>query len=91
MLGQVAEGDLPAIFRAQRADDILTIGSAQFRVRLGAHSTDIADSGNGQLASPSLELAPAEPQPDLIDIHETEGSQSWMIVDHLKKAQRKRG
>jgi len=83
--------DTPVQFRMLRADDILTIGSAQFRVRLVAHSADIGGAGNGQPASPSLELAPAEAEPDLIDIHETEDSQAWMIVDHLKKAQRKRG
>jgi pSer/pThr/pTyr-binding forkhead associated (FHA) protein len=81
----------PALFRKLRGDDILTIGSAQFRVRLVAHSVDIGGAGNGKPPGTSLELAPAEAEPDLIDIHETENSQPWMIVDHLKKAQRERG
>jgi pSer/pThr/pTyr-binding forkhead associated (FHA) protein len=77
-------------FRLLRTDDIVTIGSEDFRVRLvAATGGDLRPSGNGQTVRPSAQVAPARREPDLIDIHETESSHDWAIVDHLNDAKKK--
>lgn len=51
-----------------------------------ASEEDIAQMG--KVLKPSEPLRASATERDLIDIQETEGSQRWVIVDHLKKVER---
>jgi hypothetical protein len=77
-------------FRLLRTDDIVTIGSEDFRVCLmAAGGRDLKPTDNGQSRKPSPQVVPENHEPDLIDIHETESSHNWAIVDHLKEAKKR--
>lgn len=85
----ITVNDQPVRCRALDQDDILTIGSTQFRVRIGGLAPETGRNGsagvNGKVLTPSPSLAPPEPEPDLVNIKDTEGSQHWRIAESLEK------
>jgi pSer/pThr/pTyr-binding forkhead associated (FHA) protein len=89
----ITVNDEPVRFRLLEEDDVISIGSTQFRVRTGGLESGRTNGGsvpgaNGKILAPSPHIAPARTGPDLIDIKETEGSQSWRIADSLKRAKK---
>ncbi len=83
--------DAPVGFKMLKNEDLLTIGDSRFKVRIvnATVGGKPSDNGKGQKLAG---LAPAPPPPsadvpaeDLIDIAQTEGSQTWRIADKIKK------
>ena len=84
----ITVNDEPVRFRVLVEDDVLSIGSTQFRVRIGGLESGRANGDpvlgpNGKALAPSDHLDDRPPGPDLIDIKETEGTQRWRIADSL--------
>jgi len=80
-------------FLALKDSDVVTIGDAQFRIRLVGSAIAKRSSNNHKPAAPLVTLAKEPVSADLIDIQQTEGAQSWRIADnleHLEKAVGKR-
>lgn len=83
----------PIQFQTLKDGDVVTIGDAQFRVRLVGSAVAKRSSNNHKPAAPLVTLAEEPVSADLIDIQQTEGAQSWRIADnleHLEKASSKR-
>lgn len=76
----------PVAFKRLDHGDILTFGESQFRVHLVGSSmggsSDVALDPQADQDTQVIDSAGS----DLIDIEATEGSQSWRIVDSLKRA-----
>lgn len=85
--------DAPIQFHTLKDNDVVTIGDAQFRVRLVGSAVAKRSSNQLKAAAPLVDLAEEPVSADLIDIHQTEHAQSWRIADnleHLEKAAGKR-
>jgi len=74
--------------------DVLTLGDAEFRVRLvessvarAASSPRIATPPRSSATAP-IPSVPAKREPDLIDIQSTERSQRWRVADDLEKLEK---
>jgi len=78
----------PVQFHALKDGDVVTIGDAQFRVRLVGSSVAERSSSNHKPAAPQVALAEEPVSADLIDIHQTENSQSWRIADSLERLEK---
>jgi len=81
--------DSPVQFQTLKDGDVVTIGDAQFRIRLVGSSVAKRASSNHKPAAPLVTLAEEPVSADLIDIQQTEGAQTWRIADkleHLEKA-----
>lgn len=74
----------PIQFQALKDGDVLTIGDAQFRIRLVGSAVSKRSSNNHKPAAPRVALAKEPVSADLIDIQKTEGAQSWRIADNLE-------
>ncbi len=76
----------PVSFQRLEEGDILTFGNSRFRVRLVGST--IGGSSDAELdpeADEDTQVVDSASS-DLIDIEATEGTQSWRIVDSLKRA-----
>ena len=83
----------PIQFQSLKDSDVVTIGDAQFRIRFVGSAVAKRSSTNHKPAAPRVTLAKEPVSADLIDIQQTEGTQSWRIADnleHLEKAVGKR-
>lgn len=67
------------------ADDVLTIGGSEFKVRFPRQLSP-GPSANGH--KPEGILAPPVPVRDLIDIRAVESTQRWSVADHVERYQR---
>jgi len=78
----------PVTFQVLRNDDLVTIGETEFRVRL--HTAGVQDRVTKTKSVPATSVKPPSTvnDPDLIDIHLTESSQRWTIVDDYERATR---
>ena len=89
----ITVNDEPVRFRILVRDDVLSIGSTQFRVRIGGLdggrvSGEPLPGPNGKILPPSDHLDDRPSGPDLIDIKETEGTQRWRIADSLERVKK---
>ncbi len=80
----------PIHFRVLRADEVVTLGSSKFRVRLVGSSVVEKASENGKVVPGK----PAIPRngaagPDLINIKAVEGSQRWHIAETAERTAKK--
>ena len=83
----------PIQFQSLKDSDVVTIGDAQFRIRFVGSAVAKRSSTNHKPAAPRVTLAKEPVSADLIDIQQTEGTQSWRIADnleHLEEATGKR-
>ena len=78
-------------FHALKDSDVVTIGDAQFRVRLVGSTVAKRGSDNHKPAAPLITLAEGPVSADLIDIQQTEGAQSWRIADSLEDLEKTAG
>ncbi len=88
--GKTLVNDEPVGFRALADGDVLTIGDANFRVRVVEPKVVAGPPSTRKSAVATvLTPTPKEREPDLIDIKATEGSQRWRVaedLDNLEKA-----
>jgi len=80
--------DAPIQFHTLKDNDVITIGDAQFRARLVGSSVGKRSSNGQKPAAPRVALAEEPVSADLIDIHQTEGAQSWRIADNLERLEK---
>jgi len=87
----------PVGFQLLSDSDVLTLGDAEFRVRLVespvarvASSPRIATLPRTVAKTP-ISSAPADKPPDLIDIQSAEKSQRWRVADDLEKLEKTGG
>lgn len=82
--------DEPIRFRLLADDDVIGIAESRFRVRVIDHVVKPNPSRNGSENGRGHRLDPQDTPPDLVDIQATEGSQRWVIADHLEKSTRRK-
>jgi len=78
-------------FQALKDNDVVTIGDAQFRIRLVGSAVAKRSSTNHKPSAPLVTLAKEPVSADLIDIQQTDGAQSWRIADNLEHLEKTAG
>jgi len=83
--------DAPIQFQALKDGDVVTIGEAQFKIRLVGSAVAKRSSTNHKQVAPLVALAEEPVSADLVDIQQTEGAQSWRIADNLEHLEKGAG